>query len=296
MAVPDIVPGRLFFSRLPLGELEFSCLVVLSAASVDTTISWTLRPTDGSRRSLSVEQTIQDDEVKKGWAVLSAVVSPGWPDSILTVDIAGATSVHEVRRYQQSQRFGLPFDSDVLVVAGHRIGEPHRTAFELPTQQFAWDLLPLRPGNLAVLNSLMSEPPMSVDFACYGRPVLSPGDGVVAEVVDGLPDAELLGQQQRPLGARIDWAAGNHVIIRHDDQVYSCLAHLMAGSISVACGQEIKAAEPIATVGSSGNVSGPHLHFHFMDGTNFVGAAPLPIELTAEGETVAPVTGRIITP
>lgn len=294
--MPKIVPGQLFFSRLAGGELEFSCIVVLPAVLAVPTLAWALRPADGGGRTLTCERPVHDDELGRGRAVLSAFLPPGWPDSILTIDVGGATSAHSVRVYQQQQRFGLPFGGDVLVVGGHRIGEPHRVAFDLPAQQFGWDVLPLRPGDLAVFSRGMSQPPRSADFAGYGQPVLSPGPGVVTKVIDGLPDADLLGEQQLPPGARIGWAVGNHVIIKHDNRVYSCLAHLKAGSIGVTVGQEIEARSPIGEVGSSGNVTGPHLHFHFMDGPDVVTATPLPIELTAEGETIAPTAGQIFGP
>jgi len=292
------VPDRLHFSRLPHGELEFSCMVMLPAATEPNAgISWALRPADGSGRSLAAERPIQDGELGTGRAVLSAVLPPGWPDSVLTVDAGGDRSEREVRSFRQEQQFGLPFDSDVLVAVGHRIGEPHRDAFDLPTQQFGWDLLPLRPGDLAVLSPGVSQPTHSADLAGYGQPVLSPAPGVVVAVVDGIPDAELLGAPQPPPDINVlDWAAGNRVIIRHGSEVHSCLAHLQPGSIAVEAGQEIDARVRVGAVGSSGNVFGPHLHLHFMDGADLVTATPLPVELTAEGETIAPTSGQIIGP
>lgn len=296
--MPAIVPARLFFSCLPGGELEFSCIVALPDATQPAPIiSWALRPAHGSGRSLVCERPIEQRELAKGRAVLSAVLPSGWPDSVLTVDVGGDHSEHDVARFRQQQQLGLPFDSDVLVAVGHRIGEPHRDAFSLPAQQFAWDLLPLRPGDLAVLTAGVSSPARPADFAAYGQPVLSPAAGVVMTVVDGIPDAEQLGQQQPPPGTDpLEWAAGNHVIIRHDDGVHSCLAHMQPGSIAVEVGQQINARVRIGAVGSSGNVTGPHLHLHFMDGTDLVSATPLPVELTAEGETTAPTSGQIIGP
>jgi Peptidase family M23 len=293
-----IVPDRLYFSRLPYGELEFSCIVVLPPATEPNAgISWALRSADGSGRSLAAERPIQDSELGKGRAVLSAVLPRGWPDSVVTVSISGDRSEREVRSFRQEQQFGLPFDHDVLVAVGHRIGEPHRDAFDLPTQQFAWDLLPLRPGDLAVLSPGVSQPARSADLAGYGQAVLSPGPGIVVAVVDGVADAELLGPAEPPPDTNLlDWAAGNRVIIRHGSQVHSCLAHLQHGSIAVEVGQEIDARVRVGAVGSSGNVSGPHLHLHFMDGIDLVTAAPLPVELTTEGETTAPTSGQIIGP
>jgi len=294
--VPRVVPERLYFSRLPRGELEFSCVVVLPATTpADASISWTLRPADGGGRSLAGERPVLEGELGNGSAALSAVLPAGWPDSVLTVDAGGDRSVHDVRRFRQEQPFRLPLRGDALVAVGHRIGEPHRGLLDLPVQEFAWDLLPLRPGDLAVLNAGVSQPTRSADLAGYGQDVLSPAAGVVAAVVDGIPDAELLGQQQPPLDMDLlEWAAGNRVIIRHDGQVHSCLAHLQPGSMTVAVGQEVAEGERVGAVGSSGNVTGPHLHLHFMDGADLVSATPLPVELTAEGETIAPTSGQII--
>jgi Peptidase family M23 len=295
--VPTVIPRRLHFSRLPGGELEFSCIVVLPATTSWTaTISWTLRAAAGGR-SLAGERPILESELGKGRAVLSAVLPAGWPDSVLTVDAGGDRSVLDVRTFRQGQRFSLPFESDALVAVGHRVGEPHRIAFDLPSQQFAWDLLPLRPGDLAILAAGVTTPSRSADFAAFGQPVLSPGRGVVVAVVDGTEDAELLGGQLPPPYANpLEWAAGNRVIIEHENQVHSCLAHLQRGSIAVTAGQKVDQGDRVGAVGSSGNAMGPHLHLHFMDGIDLVASTPLPVELTAEGETVAPTSGQIIGP
>ena len=87
-----------------------------------------------------------------------------------------------LRKRREEMRSVSRSSGAALVVGGRRIGESHRVAFEVPAQQFAWDLPPLRPGNPAVFNSQNSQPPRSADLARYGQPVLSPAGGVVVEV------------------------------------------------------------------------------------------------------------------
>lgn len=54
-------------------------------------------------------------------------------------------------------------------------------------------------------------------------------------------------------------AYGNFVEIYHGNNVYSFYAH--ASKIQVSVGQEVSKGDPIMLSGSSGNVTGPHLHF-----------------------------------
>lgn len=55
-----------------------------------------------------------------------------------------------------------------------------------------------------------------------------------------------------------EWGYGNTIIISHGE-VLSMYAHLNA--INVTCNELVQAGQQIGTVGSSGNSSGPHLHF-----------------------------------
>lgn len=54
---------------------------------------------------------------------------------------------------------------------------------------------------------------------------------------------------------------GNTVIIDHGNNVWTLYGHIRQGGISVEKGQTIKKGEKIAEVGSTGNSTGPHLHF-----------------------------------
>jgi murein DD-endopeptidase MepM/ murein hydrolase activator NlpD len=54
---------------------------------------------------------------------------------------------------------------------------------------------------------------------------------------------------------------GNQIVINHGNGVKTRYAHLYSGSISVSPGDHVTAGQPIARVGSTGNSTGPHLHF-----------------------------------
>jgi murein DD-endopeptidase MepM/ murein hydrolase activator NlpD len=60
---------------------------------------------------------------------------------------------------------------------------------------------------------------------------------------------------------------GYQVVIRHADGRYTQYAHLSA--ISVKSGQSVGGGQRIGRSGSTGNSSGPHLHFEVRTGPGF---------------------------
>lgn len=54
---------------------------------------------------------------------------------------------------------------------------------------------------------------------------------------------------------------GNTVIIDHGNGVTTLYAHQQSGGIKVSVGQQVRKRDRIGTVGSTGNSTGPHLHF-----------------------------------
>ncbi|MFE3324345.1 peptidoglycan DD-metalloendopeptidase family protein [Streptomyces sp. NPDC059176] len=65
------------------------------------------------------------------------------------------------------------------------------------------------------------------------------------------------------------WAGayGNQVVIKHDDGTYSQYAHLSA--LSVSAGQGVKGGDQVGLSGSTGNTTGPHLHFEIRTTPNY---------------------------
>lgn len=54
---------------------------------------------------------------------------------------------------------------------------------------------------------------------------------------------------------------GEYVVINHHDGTMTLYAHMLSGSRKVSEGQKVSQGQVIGTVGSTGNSSGPHLHF-----------------------------------
>ncbi|WP_405609124.1 peptidoglycan DD-metalloendopeptidase family protein [Streptomyces sp. NBC_01508] len=65
------------------------------------------------------------------------------------------------------------------------------------------------------------------------------------------------------------WAGsyGNEVVIKHDDGQYSQYAHL--SSLAVSPGQSVGGGDRIGLSGSTGNSTGPHLHFEIRTGPSY---------------------------
>jgi murein DD-endopeptidase MepM/ murein hydrolase activator NlpD len=160
-------------------------------------------------------------------------------------------------------------------------------------------------------------------FFGYGRAILAPTDGVVVQVHDGEDDHTARRSQLALLPYAMSQAArlrqgvagvaGNYVVMAvRGSAAFVALAHLRAGSIGVAVGDEISTGQHIAGCGNSGNSTQPHLHLQVMDRPDASAARGLPMAfhrfkehppgasrsqirqaaLPAEGAIVEPTNGR----
>lgn len=191
--------------------------------------------------------------------------------------------------YTTKTALRLPFEGDWYVGWGGRTREQNYHV-EYPEQRFALDVLVQRDGKSHAGDGKRLE-----DYYCWTRPILAPGDGTVAGVVDGLAD-------QVPPARDARNPAGNHVIIDHGNGEFSLLAHLRNGSVAVKTGDRVTAGQKVGECGNSGNTSEPHLHYQLQNGPVFGPAEGILAQFqnyVADGLPVArgePVRGQTVRP
>ncbi len=61
---------------------------------------------------------------------------------------------------------------------------------------------------------------------------------------------------------------GNYILVLHADEVYTLYAHCQ--EVLPKVGDSIESGQIIATVGATGNASGPHLHFEIRNGETYL--------------------------
>jgi murein DD-endopeptidase len=109
----------------------------------------------------------------------------------------------------------------------------------------------------------------------YGADVLAVADARVAVVRDGIAESERVSANpDHPL----DDAAGNYVALDLGDGRFAIYEHLKPGSIRVARGDRVRRGQVLASLGFTGDSTGPHLHFHVADHPSPLSGEGLPYE------------------
>lgn len=127
-----------------------------------------------------------------------------------------------------------------------------------PAQNYAFDLLKVDEKQ----HTHHGIGDKNTDYYAFGGDILAPADGEVVEAVDGIRDN--VSSATNPY-----MACGNYVLIRHENSLYSSLAHFRIGSLAVKTGERITAGQKLGECGNSGNSSEPHLHFHLQNSDVF---------------------------
>jgi hypothetical protein len=217
---------------------------------------------------------------------LTVAVPPGLPVTSPIITTGGAATVDQRPPIVLSP----PLAGAGWVAAGSCCDGPHRRAFqpidgELHlAQRFAIDF------NLLDADNRLSagDPTRNTSSAGYGQPVLAVADATVVAAVDQYPDQI----PNAATGVTLENAEGNHVILDLGEGRYALYAHLKPGSVGVQSGERVQRGQVIGELGNSGSSSGPHLHFHVMDGPSGLVSDGLPygfsqIELTGQTPPLA---------
>lgn len=191
-------------------------------------------------------------------AIFITTFEKGLLDMVLVVDdqnkiIGLRFTPHVIPTEKNINTLSLPFKGSWFVVWG---GDTVDLNYHHDTlnQRFAFDFLIIdEKGKTFINNGNNNE-----DYYAFGKEIISPADGVVIEVINGVID-------NKPHSMNPYIALGNAVLIQHSEKEISILAHLKYGSIKVQTGDKIKRGQLIGLCGNSGNSSEPHLHYHLQN-------------------------------
>jgi hypothetical protein len=221
--------------------------------------------------------------------------------------------------YDQETNLTLPFAGTCLVTDGHDYLSHHRRNFSLVhpliqqigikgnNSRFAYDFV-LLDGEFRMFKN---TPHRSEDFYCWGKPVISPGNGRILKVANDLPDNLLYDPPPFDVDSHVrdptnamERHLGNFAIIDHGNDEFSVLAHMQKGSVQVKTGDKVAGGKTIGAIGNSGDSGSPHIHYQFQNGADLLSSEGLPsrfraFELiignkTKKVESSCPNTGMII--
>jgi hypothetical protein len=171
--------------------------------------------------------------------------------------------------YTTKNEYILPFCGKWTVINGG-VDKDLSHSWEIFSQRYAFDFFILDDEG----NSYNGDPVKLENYYCYGKDIIATADGVVVKVCDKYKNSRVDGKKGYCDAADL---RGNHIIIQHENNEYSVIAHLAPGSVIVKIGDKVKQGDIIAKCGNSGNTSEPHVYFQIQKDKNFFLSASLPI-------------------
>ena len=115
------------------------------------------------------------------------------------------------------------------------------------------------------------------DYYAFGAPVLSPCDGEVIRIRNGIRDFPKPGTGCLDMWTRD--IRGNFVLVRREGGGFVLLGHLRQYSIQVRATERVRQGQPIGTCGNSGHSTEPHLHLQVQDTASFYTGIPVPLTI-----------------
>ena len=157
---------------------------------------------------------------------------------------------------RNTTKLKLPFNGEWTVVWGGDTKELNYHV-ESQAQKNAFDIV----IKDAKGNSFKTDGKTNEDYYAFAREIISPCDGEIVLVVDGVKD-------NKPGELNPIYVPGNTVILKTSNNEYLFFAHFKQHSITVVEGQKVKQGQFLGFCGNSGNSSEPHLHFHIQNVEN----------------------------
>lgn len=153
--------------------------------------------------------------------------------------------------------------------------------YALESQRYAYDLLILKDEA-----TFEGDPADNASYYAFGKEVVAPADGQVVAVENNIADntPTVDTNEEEPLG--------NYVIIEHENDEFSVIAHFKEDSVEVSEGDEVTAGDLLGLCGNSGNSSEPHIHFHVSDSLEWETASSIRIQFE---DDIDPVRGDTVT-
>ncbi|SFL45141.1 Peptidase family M23 [Gracilibacillus orientalis] len=152
--------------------------------------------------------------------------------------------------------------------------------YAVESQRYAYDWVILEEDS-----TYEGDPTKNESYYAFGKDVVAPREGTVVSVENDIPD------NTPTVDTNAEEPLGNHVILEHENNEYSFIAHFKQGSLEVDQGDQVTAGDLLGSVGNSGNSSEPHIHFHVADGADLEASTSIRIKLK-DGEE--PVRGDVI--
>lgn len=178
--------------------------------------------------------------------------------------------IDSVDRYIPEVDYTLPFDGEWYTANGG-VTKNTSHSWEILPQRFAYDFIIVDEEG----KSYNRDKEDLRSYYCYGKEILAPADGTVVLVKNHFPDCRIM-EDGQPDPDTPD-IGGNRIIIRHSQNEYSAVCHLMPESVTVHIGQMVKRGDVIARCGNSGNTTEPHVHFQVQNTAHFYSCLGVPV-------------------
>ena len=214
----------------------------------------------GARDKLAV--SVYSGTTRVGYAAIP--LNDSVAKTELIFPLAGAWSVASGQSFHTQHRWAIPEEFGLDLVKFDANGKTHR-----------------------------GDGSKFTDYYAYGAKILAPAAGKVVLAITGESEdlkalrqagetqeayfTRLLGDQATRMARGVPGILGNGIVIDHGNGEFSLLAHMKPGSVKVAVGDTVAKGQIVGALGSSGNSTEPHLHYHLCDKPDPLLCAGIPL-------------------